>query len=234
MSAGSLDGRELAGALRQVLPAVGTDRKRPALHGVLLEATDDSLRIVATDAHRLAVREIAPATGSAGRFRAVVGGTALAALVDWLDRPNEVSITADDAALILDMDGDRQALSTMIVDYPDVGPLLAASPDAQRVVLRRVDLVDLLEQLPDAPFARLRCAGRILTIIASEAEETMAAVYDGDGIDTTLDPVYLHDAAMAFVEPDLAVDVAAPKAPIVITAAEGGSLTYMIMPIRTS
>jgi DNA-binding transcriptional MerR regulator len=47
-----------AAALDQVLPAAGSDPERPVLWCVLVEAREGSLRLVVTDAHRLAVRDL--------------------------------------------------------------------------------------------------------------------------------------------------------------------------------
>ena len=48
-----------AEALRQVVPAASKDDARPILTGVLLTATPNGLRLVATDSYRLAVRDLA-------------------------------------------------------------------------------------------------------------------------------------------------------------------------------
>ena len=50
----------LGQALGQVLFAAGTDAGRPELAGVLVEGKDGSLRLVASDSYRMAVRDIVP------------------------------------------------------------------------------------------------------------------------------------------------------------------------------
>src|SRR5690606_14521656 len=54
----TLDAAELAGALRQVVPAASSDDARPILTGVLVTAEAGGLRLVATDSYRLAVRDL--------------------------------------------------------------------------------------------------------------------------------------------------------------------------------
>ncbi len=44
--------------LKQVLPAASTDQSRPVLTGVLLQRQKDSLRAIATDSYRMALRDI--------------------------------------------------------------------------------------------------------------------------------------------------------------------------------
>ena len=49
---------ELAAALSSVRYAVGSDPAHPALHGVLLDAGDGTLHVVATDRYRLAAAAV--------------------------------------------------------------------------------------------------------------------------------------------------------------------------------
>jgi len=59
MTTVTVDARELRHALDQVLPAAGSDPAKPALHSVLVDVRDGSLRLVATDSYRLVVRDLA-------------------------------------------------------------------------------------------------------------------------------------------------------------------------------
>src|SRR5260370_20372632 len=64
----TVDGAQLARGLRQVLPAagpVGHDRHYPA--AVLIDLSEDGVRLVATDGHRLAVRDLPSSTLDLGR-----------------------------------------------------------------------------------------------------------------------------------------------------------------------
>ena len=67
--AGTVDGGVLATAIGQVAPAASRDDTLPVITGVNLEIGEDSIRLVATDRYRLAIREFGwdPARpGSAG------------------------------------------------------------------------------------------------------------------------------------------------------------------------
>ena len=67
--AGTVDGGLLATAIGQVAPAASRDDTLPVITGVNLEIADDTIRLVATDRYRLAIRELSwnPAhPGSAG------------------------------------------------------------------------------------------------------------------------------------------------------------------------
>ena len=55
--AGTVDGGVLATAIGQVTPAASRDDTLPVITGVNLEIADDTIRLVATDRYRLAIRE---------------------------------------------------------------------------------------------------------------------------------------------------------------------------------
>ena len=75
----------LSQALGQVLFAAGTDAGRPELAGVLVEGKDGSLRLVASDSYRMAVRDIVPdALTQEGHLRALIGTPDVVALQDRL------------------------------------------------------------------------------------------------------------------------------------------------------
>ncbi len=56
--AGTVDGGVLATAIGQVAPAASRDDTLPVITGVNLEVDDDTIRLVATDRYRLAIREL--------------------------------------------------------------------------------------------------------------------------------------------------------------------------------
>ena len=56
--AGTVDGGVLATAIGQVAPAASRDDTLPVITGVNLEIDDDTIRLVATDRYRLAIREL--------------------------------------------------------------------------------------------------------------------------------------------------------------------------------
>jgi len=56
--AGTVDGGVLAAAIGQVAPAASRDDTLPVITGVNVEIGDDTIRLVATDRYRLAIREL--------------------------------------------------------------------------------------------------------------------------------------------------------------------------------
>jgi DNA polymerase III sliding clamp (beta) subunit (PCNA family) len=230
-SAVTISGSDLASAFRQVLPAVGADPKRPALHGVLVEVASGVGRVAASDAHRLVVRELA--CDSTSDLRALVPGDEVRDLVDWLDQPDRVGISMEQSSLVLAVADGRRSLPVMAEEFPAVDPFLVARPGAHRIDVSRQELLDVLDRLPDAPFARLRLRSGGLLIDAEGQSESIAGACVADGIEITLNPELLLDAAVAFTGAEVVIEVTSPTQPIVLTSPTGEPLTYLIMPIRT-
>ena len=94
----TIDGTLLATAIRQVLPAAparrllpGRSRELPA--GALLDVSGNVLRLVATDGHRLAMRDLVPDAIEGGDASRIVPGAALESLAAGLEpRPRELRI----------------------------------------------------------------------------------------------------------------------------------------------
>ncbi len=76
-SAVTVDAGPFAEALRQVIPGASRDDARPILTGVLLTATADGVRLVATDSYRLAVRDLAGVGMLSEGQRVLVGARGL-------------------------------------------------------------------------------------------------------------------------------------------------------------
>ena len=115
----TIDARELRHALDQVLPAAGSDPDKPALHNVLVEVRDGSLRLVATDSYRLVVRDLAATNGQYPDYEAVLS----------MERTARDVVVPRDALL--------DALDA-VAGGPDDAVLLSAADDT--VTVRRLDV----------------------------------------------------------------------------------------------
>ncbi|MCZ4557894.1 MerR family transcriptional regulator [Rhodococcus maanshanensis] len=147
----SVDGPRLFEALTTVRFAVSTDPEFPMLGGVLLEAADNELRLVATDRCRLAIAST-PATDFTARGLNVIAPTAfiddlLAALEGQAD---ELTINADEDQIIVTIGTHAITSQRLDHDFPDYRRLLRTQRD-HRV---EVDAAALREMVRGAAAAR--------------------------------------------------------------------------------
>ena len=221
----TLPARALGAALAQVLPAASTDLEMPHLMTVLLEAKDGSLRVVATDRHRLAVRDLVPTALGSG-FTVLLAAATMASWQDLLDADGAVTIDVTDRAVLLS--GAAVA---------DAAPVPARFPNYQAVL--------------DTPSGTTTVTADPSAIVAALADRTDAATLTFtssgmhvDGNDTKietahngpeqillLNPSFLRDALQATVGREVVIDIEDPLRPLVIRSADDGTFTTMVMPI---
>ncbi|WP_020668796.1 MerR family transcriptional regulator [Amycolatopsis nigrescens] len=222
-----VDGAELAGALRQVAPAVG-DGEVPALNGVLLELGDAEVRVVATDRYRLSLRVLNPVESWGGPCRYLLANTGLAELGRWAAREARVVIEGDADGLRFRGAADSRDVSTVDAEFPAYREVLAAlAAPEHRVVADRLVLRD----------AVLGSDGTRVVLELSEDEllvaggKALAVLYSGPGLTIAFDPVLLGQALDASVGPDVLLEISGAAQPVVVRSADQGSFTTLVMPV---
>jgi DNA polymerase-3 subunit beta len=215
---GTVDGGALATAIGQVAPAASRDDTLPVITGVNLEISEDTIRLVATDRYRLAIRELGwnPAhPGSAGTLlvpaktlsdaaRMMVPGTpvrvmmrgALAAEASQGD-----SLRAGDAMIGFESGGRRLTTRLIAGEYIKY---MSRFPDdfGSRGDMPAVPLVEAVKRVAlvaeRGSSVRLSFGHGKVTIEAgtegqARARETVAADFAGDETAIAFSPHYLMD-----------------------------------------
>lgn len=232
-SATTVSARELRSALDQVLPAASRDGELPALGCVLIEAKDGSLRLVATDRYRLAVRDLVAVAPSDVAFRALLPADALRDLHAEMSDSGTAAVSLEDDRVVVragDVDrAERQGPG----DFPDYEDVLVADRQAHQVVVDRAALHDALRHFArqgDAVLVSAR-AGEV-ALVRRDERVSLPARYDGPPVDVALDPAYAGDAVAAALGPDVVIEVGEALQPVVFRSADDGTFTTLLMPVR--
>ncbi len=231
----TVNGPALATALGHVSVAVGSDMKRPMLHGVLLEAKDGSLRLVATDSYRLSVRDLHPDSGEATTFRAIAVGTSVVDALGWVESQPQVSLRVDGDEVVCQSAGEERRLPTIAGEYPNYEIFLGTPTAEHRLVAPLAAVLDAIDSLPEAKAAGIRFRRGVLEISADGETRSIDADYDDDGgIEFHLNPTFFRDAVEAAVGPDLAIEVVEPLKPVVFRSADDGTAVTLVMPVKVA
>jgi DNA-binding transcriptional MerR regulator len=221
---------DLAAALEQVLPAAGTDPHRPHLMTVLIEAAEGSIRVVATDSHRCAVRDLVPL--SAGDdFSAVVSA---ATMVDWqtaLTPPATVTIQRQRGRLTMSGDGVDLDTSAIDMTFPPYEALLSAASPSATVVAAKAELLSALARFDGEDPVHLRAEGETLTVTAAGREERVAATCD-QATDVAVDPRFAEDAVRHAVGAEVIIEIDGTTKPLVFRSADDGTYTSLLMAVN--
>ena len=225
-------GPQLATALRSVRYAVSTDPDLPMLGGVLLDAADDGLSVVATDRYRLAVAAVPGAVdGPPTQVIAPVAlvDEALASLAD------AAVVTVLVAGTGITVEGAGRTLhgTALDADFPDYRRVLRTG-SAHRV---EVDVAALRAELAAAPVRTLpRSPGgpeqavALLTLAADGALRTTDV--PGEGLTVGLDREFLLEALAAPGAGQLVLELDGPLAPLAIRDPQRLEHVSLLMPVQ--
>ncbi|MDN3354285.1 MerR family transcriptional regulator [Actinomadura sp. DC4] len=227
-------GAELAGAIRQVAPAVAADPVRgefPVLGCVLIEIDGEELRLAATDRYRLAVRTLRSGSAEGAPCRVAVAVEDMEEVSSWAMRLPEVGVEVDREGTRLRGGGEVRALATAGVEFPDYRTMLEELPAFRhRIITGRAAL---LGALSGGGAVTLRAEEQRLTLTRGDAVTgELAAITTGPPLRIAFDPDVLFRALDAGVGPDVLLEIASPVQPVVVRSADQGGFTTLVMPVR--
>jgi DNA polymerase-3 subunit beta len=233
----------LAQGLRQVVPAASKDDARPILTGVLVAATADGVRLVATDSYRLAVRDL-PGVSLLTEGRSVlVGAKGLAELQRLLPSDGEVEVFLGERDVTFRLD--RTELTARLVEgeFPNYQQLvpsgypnrLTVERDALADAVNRVRLV--AGQNRDSSPIRLAMSADGLELSATaqdvgQSYEPVEAKYEGSELTVAFNSQFLLDGLEAAGSSEIVIETIDPLKPAVLRGSDGADFLYLLMPVR--
>jgi DNA polymerase III subunit beta len=226
----------------KVARSASRDETRPVLTGILVSASGEDLRMVATDSYRLSVKETRLESPLSGAFEANVPARALQELTRIVQHEgaDELSVSVRTNQAVFEAGG--VVLSSRLIDgqFPNYRQLL---PDAYEHELRLaggeigdvVRRISLLAQ-KNAPL-RLAFSEGELTVSArtpdvGEAQETVPVPFAGEPLEIGFNPEFLRDGLEAVEGGDVLLKLISPLRPGLLEAADGSGFQYLLMPIR--
>jgi DNA polymerase-3 subunit beta len=226
----------------QVARSASRDETRPVLTGILMSASGQQLRMVATDSYRLSVKESALETQLQGSLEANIPARALQELarIAQQDTAESLSVSVGQNQVIFEL-GDV-VLSSRLIDgqFPNYRQLLPESVEHElRIasaelgeVVRRISLL----AQKNTPL-RLGFKEGELTISAQtpdvgEASETIPVPFAGEPFEIGFNPEFLRDGLESVESDELVLKLISPLRPGLIESPESGDFVYLIMPIR--
>jgi DNA polymerase III subunit beta len=238
----SVPAQAFAETVAKVARSASRDETRPVLTGILVSASGQELRMVATDSYRLSVMETALEKPLAGSFEANVPARALQELARITQHiaAEELSVSVGQNQAIFEVGG--VVLSSRLIDgqFPNYRQLL---PDAVEHELRisSTELADVVRRVSllaqkNAPL-RLAFEDGQLTVSAQtpdvgEASEVLPVPFKGEPFEIGFNPEFLRDGVESVEAGDVLVKLISPLRPGLIESADDGGFVYLIMPIR--
>lgn len=226
----------------RVARSASRDETRPVLTGILMSASDQELRMVATDSYRLSVKQTALESPLQGSLEANVPARALQELVRIAQQaPNaSIAVSVGQNQAIFEL-GDV-VLSSRLIDgqFPNYRQLLPESVEhelrvASAELTEVVRRISLLAQ-KNAPL-RLSFGEGTLTVSAQtpdvgEASEAIPVPFHGESFEIGFNPEFLREGLESIESDELVLKLISPLRPGLIESPDSSDFVYLIMPIR--
>ena len=227
----TLHALDLARALDQVLPAAGTDPELPDLMSVLIEGKDGSIRLVATDRYRLAIRDLVPSSLD-GDFTAVVPAATLSQWRGSLDEASDVAMTLDERQLRLVGSGQELRARVVPVEFPDYERFLVPADDVTSVRVDRGRLLAALEASDPDRTVVLATADAALRLTDDDRVAEMGATCNGPHQEVAINARFAIDAVRHAVGAEVVIEIEDPVSTVLFRSADDGTFTSLVMPVK--
>jgi DNA polymerase III subunit beta len=228
--------------ISRVARSASRDETRPVLTGILMSASGQELRMVATDSYRLSVKQTALEAPLDGALEANVPARALQELVRIAQQTSTDSIAVSVGQNQAVFELDDVLLSSRLIDgqFPNYRQLLPESVEHE-LRLSSAELTDVVRRISllaqkNAPL-RLSFSEGTLSISAQtpdvgEASESLPVPYHGELFEIGFNPEFLRDGLESIESDELVLKLISPLRPGLIESPEPGEFVYLIMPIR--
>lgn len=247
--AGHVDAAAFGEAIAQVAVAASRDDTLPVLTGVRVELNATTMRLVATDRYRLAVRDLPyhPA-GGVPDHRALVKARQLADLGRSLGHVDTVTVALgeqDDGRIGFGVTGRELVTRLLGGEFPKYEQLLPTEAHTVATIetaalieaTKRVKLVAAERTTP----IRLNFSdGEVLLRAGSgafedaQASESMECAMTGDPIGIAFNPDYLLDGLAVMGHEQVRLSFTTSTKPAILSPTTDDGYRYLLMPVRLS
>lgn len=231
----------LVAMVRQVYKAVSRDETRPILTGVLMVIEGDTLRMVATDSYRLAVREMTLEAGSRDEMEVVVPGKAIEEVPKLAGAAETVSLAVSENQVVFEF-ADTVYVSRRIEgSFPNYRQLIPKERETV-VTVSREELLDAVRRVSllaqhNAPL-RMKVTDSTLSLSATtadvgEATEDLMVKSEGQDVEIAFNHAFLTDGIASVGAEEVLLQFVSPLKPGVLRPADvAEDFTYLLMPVR--
>lgn len=230
----------LVEVVRQVSKAVSRDETRPILTGVLVVIEGDSMRMVATDSYRLAVREVTLAEAVSEPIEVVVPGKAMDEVPKLAGSAESVTLGVSENQIIFEFGNTMYVSRRIEGNFPNYRQLIPKEKETI-VTVDRQELFDAIKRVSlmaqhNAPL-RLKVTESTLTLSATTADvgdavEDLMVQTEGKDVEIAFNHAFLTDGVASATSEQVTVEILSPLKPGVLHPVGDEVFTYLLMPVR--
>ena len=235
--------------IRQTVFAVSTSETRPILTGVNWKIENNELTCIATDSHRLALRQAKIENGAlSSEFKAsvVIPGKSLNELSKILDDSNEkVEIVLTEHQALFKTKHILFFTRLLEGNYPDTSKLIPSESKTELTVmtkefLQAIDRASLLAREGRNNVVHLETKGSTVVNVSSYSPEIGKVVDEiacedikGEELKISFSAKYVMDALKAIESPEIYIQFTGAMRPFLIRTVNDSRTLQLILPVRT-
>ncbi|WP_338752436.1 DNA polymerase III subunit beta [Bacillus sp. FJAT-52991] len=236
----------LKAMVRQTVFAVSTSETRPILTGVNWRVENGVLSCIATDSHRLALRQAAVETMSGAEYNVVIPGKSLSELSKILDDSQDVVEIVITENQVLFRAKHLLFFSRLLEgNYPDTSRLIPTDSKTKlelnaKEFLQAIDRASLLAREGRNNVVKLSMIGEEMIEISSNSpeigkvtEQVKSHAVEGEELKISFSAKYMMDALKALEGTEINIQFAGAMRPFVIRPQHDDSTLQLILPVRT-
>lgn len=231
--------------IRQTALAASDDDTRPILTGICLIVQENSLRLAATDTHRLAVRTAAVTETSGGDTTVIVPVRAMNELMRFLDDSEDAELEVRVDQNQIQFRTPRVTLISRLIEgqfprYERVIPAghtrrLTIPRDELQSSLRRARIVARDAAAKDRVVLETSGENLVITAEAGDlgrAHEEFEIARDGDDISIAFNVNYVLEVLGVLDSQGIFLELSEPLSPAVVRPVDGDDYLMVIMPMQ--
>lgn len=234
---------KLISMIDQTVFATSVSEDKPILTGILMELGQESLRMVALDGYRLAIRQEAVQSGM--EYAEVIVPARSMREIARIIPDDESTLRLYAADHLVAIAGENIEITTRVLqgDYVKYKNILPAE-HATRVVVDKISLLNSLERASilarqsKTNLVNLKIDGDVMTITSDSevgrAREEVGIQLSGKNLTISFNARYLLDVLKEVHDESLIFDFNTSISPCVIKPLQGESFYYLVLPVKTS
>ena len=240
----SVEANTLITAINRTLFAAGNDDLRPVMSGIYFEFYPDSVRFVATDAHRL-VRYARTDVQATSGAQFIVPKKPLNLLKNAASHAEKVTMTYTDSNARFDFENVTIVCRLIEGKYPNYEAVIPKE-NPNRMVINRTSFLQAIRRV--SIFAnktthqvRLKLAGSELHVsaedldFANEANERLNCSYSGEDMEIGFNSRFLMDMLNNLSSAEVSLEMSAPNRAGIIKPSEpeeaGEDVLMLVIPV---
>jgi len=226
--------------------ACSSEESRPIFTGALLELTEEDVRMVATNTHRLAFKKSAVETTNGGNLKIIIPSKILNELARLLtsELPVDVSICWEKSKVAFSFEDVYLESRLIEGQYPDYNRVIPPKFDTMATIntalfMDAVERVSLMAKDGEYNVIKFQFNNNEVIITSNnpdigKAYETIPAHTNGTEIAIAFNAKYVTDILKNIGSTELYFSLNTPLSPASVTPNNDETYTYIITPVRTS